>query len=150
MSQAAPYDDDPDHYEDELEEQMGCDFGAEFCEDPQTKAMGLCTTSCALYFKMVELQEYGPMAEVYFKQMNPFFWAMAYAMSKADKEKRDSWKTCSLGYLEDKIGVQLEDMVNRPGEEDYMANLGNYAYMIWRHEKAAQGELPLDFGEGET
>lgn len=33
---------------------MGCDYGAEFCEDPQTKVMGLCTTECSLYFEMVK------------------------------------------------------------------------------------------------
>ncbi len=90
------------------------------------------------------------VAEGYFKQMTPFFWAMAYAMAKAHKEKGDSWKTCSIGYLMDGAAQQFEDFGNRPGEEDYMANLANYAYMLWRHEQAAQDKLPLDFGEAEV
>ena len=49
--------DTPDDYSDEEEERMGCDFGAEFCEDPLTKQMGLCTTECNLYFDMVREQE---------------------------------------------------------------------------------------------
>jgi len=31
-----------------------CDFGFEFCCDPQTKAMGLCTTECSLYLESLE------------------------------------------------------------------------------------------------
>jgi hypothetical protein len=52
-----PWEEDPDNYDHEEENMMGCDYGAEFCEDPQTKSMGLCTTECHLYFDMVKAQE---------------------------------------------------------------------------------------------
>jgi len=51
--------DNPDDYPDEEEEMMSCDYGAEFCEDPLTKEMGLCTTECNLYFDMVKDQGFG-------------------------------------------------------------------------------------------
>jgi len=54
MSDQAYADCDPDDYFDEEEEMMGCDYGAEFCEDPLSKQMGLCTTECNLYFDMVK------------------------------------------------------------------------------------------------
>ena len=50
-----PEDQGPEDFEEE--EFEGCDFGAEFCVEPDTKAMGLCTTECRLYFEMVEAQE---------------------------------------------------------------------------------------------
>jgi hypothetical protein len=50
------YFDDPDDSEDPTDD-MGCDYGAEFCEDPQARSMGLCTTECNLYFEMVRAQE---------------------------------------------------------------------------------------------
>jgi hypothetical protein len=50
-----PFDNHDDY--DEEEEMMGCDYGAEFCEDPFSKQMGLCTTECKLYFDMVREQE---------------------------------------------------------------------------------------------
>lgn len=48
--------DDPDNYFDEEENMMSCDYGSEFCEEPFTKEMGLCTTECKLYFEMVKAQ----------------------------------------------------------------------------------------------
>ena len=51
------YDDDPDEYDEEEDESMYCDYGAEFCEHPDIKGMGLCTTECPLYFDMVKAQE---------------------------------------------------------------------------------------------
>ena len=46
----------PEVYMDELE--IDCDYGiSEFCEEPETKAMGLCTTECALYLSAVEKSE---------------------------------------------------------------------------------------------
>ena len=39
------------------EDFSSCDYGAEFCEDPQTRAMGLCTTECRTYFQMVREQD---------------------------------------------------------------------------------------------
>lgn len=49
-----PYDEEDDQ---DPEGDSSCDYGAEFCEDPQARAMGLCTTECHLYFDMVKAQE---------------------------------------------------------------------------------------------
>ena len=44
-----------DYYEEDwnsdgIEDEASCDYGVcEFCCDPQTKAMGLCTTECCAY-----------------------------------------------------------------------------------------------------
>lgn len=46
---------DPEVYMDELEED--CYYGFEFCSDPETKAMGLCTTECSLYLEALEEQQ---------------------------------------------------------------------------------------------
>ena len=43
-----------EYAEDYLEEQECCDYGFEFCWDPQIKAMGLCTTECPLYLDSLE------------------------------------------------------------------------------------------------
>jgi hypothetical protein len=41
--------------DDEWEDELSCDYGVcEFCSDPQTKAMGLCTTECAEYLKSLK------------------------------------------------------------------------------------------------
>lgn len=46
---------DPEVYMPELEED--CDYGFDVCIDPETKAMGLCTTECSAYLEAVEEQE---------------------------------------------------------------------------------------------
>lgn len=45
--------DEEESWEEEFDE-SGCDYGVcEFCEDPQTKELGLCTTECAAYLAAV-------------------------------------------------------------------------------------------------
>lgn len=51
MSQLDEYA-DPEVYMPELEE--SCDYGCEFCTDPETKRMGLCTTECNDYIAACE------------------------------------------------------------------------------------------------
>lgn len=34
----------------------GCPYGFEFCSDPQTRELGLCTTECSDYMREVEAQ----------------------------------------------------------------------------------------------
>lgn len=46
---------EPEEYMDELEE--SCDYDFEFCSDPETRAMGLCTTECSAYIEAVEEEE---------------------------------------------------------------------------------------------
>ena len=43
---------DPEAYMNELEED--CDYGFEFCSDPVTKKLGLCTTECQAYLESLE------------------------------------------------------------------------------------------------
>ena len=43
---------DPEAYMDDLEED--CDYGFEFCINPNLKAMCLCTTECDGYLEAVE------------------------------------------------------------------------------------------------
>jgi len=71
-------------------------------------------------------------------EFEPFFDAMVQEMVKHFPEKGESWKQCSIAYLLDRLGVQFEDMINDPDREDYMANIANYAAMLWWHEKLAQ------------
>ena len=52
--------DDTWETDDWEDEDPGCDYGLEFCEDPQTRELGLCTTECAAYFKMVEAEYHEP------------------------------------------------------------------------------------------
>ena len=42
-----------DDFERDAEEEMDCDYGFEFCSDPQTKAMGLCTSECEEYLEAI-------------------------------------------------------------------------------------------------
>jgi len=49
--------DEEEGFEEEFDE-GGCDYGvSEYCSDPQTKEMGLCTTECADYLRSVEEEE---------------------------------------------------------------------------------------------
>lgn len=45
-----------DPFEEEMEEEEDfCDYGvSEFCSDPQTKSLGLCTTECQGYLQSVK------------------------------------------------------------------------------------------------
>ena len=36
------------------DEEIDCDYGFEFCSDPQIKAMGLCTTECSEYLEAIK------------------------------------------------------------------------------------------------
>jgi len=40
------------------EEQADCPYGFEFCEDPGTRAMNLCTTECGVYLESIEDPEH--------------------------------------------------------------------------------------------
>ena len=71
-------------------------------------------------------------------EFQPFFDKMVELMAINYQEKGESWKKCSIAYLLDRACVQFEDMQNDPAREDYMANLGNYAAMLWWHENLAQ------------
>ena len=42
-----------DDWEREVEEEMDCSYGFEFCSEPCTKAMGLCTTECSEYLEAI-------------------------------------------------------------------------------------------------
>lgn len=44
-----------DYWEDECDDEGSCEYGvSEFCCDPQTRDMGLCTTECVAYLDAVE------------------------------------------------------------------------------------------------
>lgn len=52
MSDLLPGDEeDLKEYEDD---DRSCDYGFEFCSDPETKALGLCTTECEEYLRSIE------------------------------------------------------------------------------------------------
>lgn len=41
--------------DDDWEDDASCDYGVcEFCSDPQTKEMGLCTTECREYLESIK------------------------------------------------------------------------------------------------
>lgn len=45
-------------FEEEEDIDEGCNYGvSEPCAEPQTRAMGLCTTECSAYFDAVEAEE---------------------------------------------------------------------------------------------
>lgn len=51
---------DWEDYAEEIEEdpvEADCPYGFEFCEDPQTRDLDLCTTDCSLYMKSVEEEQ---------------------------------------------------------------------------------------------
>ena len=48
------WDEEEGFCEEDTEEYDLCDYGFEFCEDPQTKEAGLCTTDCQQYLCGVE------------------------------------------------------------------------------------------------
>lgn len=53
MNQGGEECDDWDNCEEDPME-CNCPYGFEFCDDPQTRELGLCTTECAAYFRAVE------------------------------------------------------------------------------------------------
>lgn len=48
---------------DEDPQEEDCPYSFEFCEDPQTREMGLCATECSLYMNSVEEDEKQPEKE---------------------------------------------------------------------------------------
>ncbi len=49
-----------DGWGEEVDQESSCDYGcSEFCEDPQTKDMGACTTECDAYLCSVEAEADG-------------------------------------------------------------------------------------------
>lgn len=54
MSEEGEYDTGEDILEDD--QQSDCDYGAEFCIEPQLRAIGNCF-ECSLYLEMCEEQE---------------------------------------------------------------------------------------------
>lgn len=63
-----------------------------------------------------------------------FYKAMIVEYKKNWIKKGDSWETCSWSYLIDGVAHQIEDMQNRD-DEDFYANIGNYAAMLWVNSK---------------
>ena len=87
---------------------------------------------------IMETYELRQAREKALKDFQPFFDKMIELMAINNAEKGESWKQCSIAYLLDRLGVQFEDMQNDPSREDYMANIGNYAAMLWCHEDLAK------------
>lgn len=53
----AEYEENQEFEEDQFEEdplEPDCPYGFEFCEDPQTRDLNLCTTECSLYMQSVK------------------------------------------------------------------------------------------------
>lgn len=67
----------------------------------------------------------------YFEEFRPFFQKMCFLMAENDQVKGGSYMKVSEAYLLDRMAVQFEDMQNDPDREDYYANIGNYAAMLW-------------------
>ena len=78
------------------------------------------------------MREIRKIALEYFEEFRPFFQKMALLMAKNEQGKGISWKRgCSEAYLLDRMIEQMADMQNDPDREDYYANIGNYAAMLW-------------------
>lgn len=67
----------------------------------------------------------------YMEEWGPFFRQIAWIMTDNHREKGDSWKEMSWAELIDGICKQIDDMQNDPDREDYYANIGCYAGMLW-------------------
>jgi len=70
-----------------------------------------------------------------FGEFMPFFRAMVRGMADNQEEKGESWKMMSWSDLMDGVCKQLEDMQADPDREDFYANIGNYAAMLWLNEE---------------
>ena len=70
----------------------------------------------------------------YMKEFKPFFTKIAVIMAENHEVKGDSWKTMSWADLMDNLSKQYEDMQDDPDREDYFANIGCYAAMLWSRE----------------
>ena len=79
----------------------------------------------------------------YMAEFEPFFRKIARIMAENYDEKGDSWKNTSWAELIDGICKQIDDMQNDPDREDYYANIGCYAGMLWLQslEESAKNEL---------
>ena len=65
----------------------------------------------------------------YMAEFGPYFRKIARIMAENHEEKGDSWKKMSRAELIDGVCKQIDDMQN--DREDYYANIGCYAGMLW-------------------
>ena len=82
---------DDNVYDDFEEEDISCDYGAEFCEEYFTKEMGLCTTECRLYFDMVrEHNKYWLASQHWYirlsNKINSFIRLIKYKLKGGESE----------------------------------------------------------------
>ena len=64
------------------------------------------------------------------KEIMEFAEVMEKVMRVNDKKKGDSWKTLSLGYLEDKMGEQWDEWFPNPSKAKTV-DVANYCMMLF-------------------
>lgn len=82
---------------------------------------------------LCKMRSDGEIFHEYLEEFGPFFRKIAWVMTDNHREKGNSWKSMSWADLMDKLSNQYDDMQNDPDREDYFANIGAYAAMLWFH-----------------
>ena len=107
-------------------------FNGGICEALESKFCDRKGT--AFEYKYMVLNDFTEVKQKIREEFEPFFEAMITSMVKNYLRKGDSWKSLDWAYLMHKLSVQFEDMINRD-DEDFYANIGNYAAMLWTNTK---------------
>lgn len=67
----------------------------------------------------------------YHEEFRPFYHNVSLTLAKNDQAKGHSFSEMTEAELLDGLIKQLEDIQTDPGREDYYANMGAYAGMLW-------------------
>jgi predicted house-cleaning noncanonical NTP pyrophosphatase (MazG superfamily) len=71
------------------------------------------------------------------EEMKPFIRAMERKMKKNDSEKGDSYKTCSIGYLEDKLLEEVKEYFEKRNRNE-LPDISNICWMLYERWKGLE------------
>ena len=71
------------------------------------------------------------------EEMKPFIRAMERKMKKNDPTKGDSWKNCSITFLEDKLVEEFKEYFEKRDKKE-LPDISNICWMLYERWKGLE------------
>ena len=70
---------------------------------------------------------------------------MEKIMKEHDSKKGDSWKTCDIDFLVDKLGTEIKEWIDSAKHEE-LVDISNICMMLWNRIVYVNGVMPRPLG----
>ena len=78
-------------------------------------------------------------------EIKVFAEEMETIMQKHDAVKQESWKTCDIDFLVDKLGTEIKEWIDSAKHEE-LIDIANMCMMVWNRIIYVDGRIPRPLG----